>query len=265
MRKSTNICMLAILAGWFLLSCDGGKKEFEQANAVNTIESMEQFIANNPDSKYTEQANVILDSLRFSQASEKDSISTYQEFIDTYPESRFIKKAMYMIDSLQYAEADAKNNITSYSEYIRNHPDSKFVPEAKENIEKLVFITVKANDLIQGYKQFMEDYPESAYAEEAKRRISVLKTLPPTYSEVIGTYPPGVRLTSTIAEINGYDSGQFMLGGEIEIYNSRMQVFEYGTKLTVNVMFTMDNVTYNPGDKLTVDRNKDLIKLRSWK
>lgn len=92
----------------------------------------------------------------------------------------------------------------------------------------------------------------------------------PTYSEVLKTYPSGVRLCKTNAHVvASSDSGWSLRVGptsaeKIEMYNFKLQVQCYGTKITLDIPITIDGQTYKAGAKLTVDKNLNWIEVSSW-
>jgi hypothetical protein len=62
----------------------------------------------------------------------------------------------------------------------------------------------------------------------------------------------------------GADATGVKLSGKISFRNGQFVYQCYGTKLTVKVTVTMDGKTYQPGTKLTVDKNLDWIAVSSW-
>jgi peptidylprolyl isomerase len=88
----------------------------------------------------------------------------------------------------------------------------------------------------------------------------------PTYEEVVKTYPDGVPLCETEADIVGGNDQQLSLGGGYVAVNDdgepRYQC--YGTKLTVRKKVTLKGKTYPPETKLTVDKDLYWIEVSGW-
>jgi peptidylprolyl isomerase len=88
----------------------------------------------------------------------------------------------------------------------------------------------------------------------------------PTYEEVVKTYPDGVPLCETEADIVGGNDQQLSLGGGYVVVNDdgepRYQC--YGTKLTVRKKVTLKGKTYRPETKLTVDKDLYWIEVSGW-
>lgn len=95
---------------------------------------------------------------------------------------------------------------------------------------------------------------------------TLARSSPPTYSEVLRTYPSGVQHCKTVASIEGVGAGKenWLLNGDVEFRDNQMLVKCYGTKITVNASVTIGNKTYAPGTKLTVDKDLNWIEVTSW-
>lgn len=88
---------------------------------------------------------------------------------------------------------------------------------------------------------------------------------PPTYSEVLRTYPKGVELCKTVASLEAVgQGGSWLLDGDVEYRASKALIKCYGTKITLKVPVTLEGKTYPPGTKLTVDKNLHWIEVSSW-
>ncbi|MDH4180112.1 MAG: hypothetical protein OEV33_06335, partial [Armatimonadota bacterium] len=87
----------------------------------------------------------------------------------------------------------------------------------------------------------------------------------PTYSDVVATYAKDVELCKTEATIEGVsDDGNMLCGGTFDIRNNKTLVRWYGAKVTVSVEVELGGKTYQPGAKLTVDKNLNWIEVSSW-
>jgi peptidylprolyl isomerase len=91
------------------------------------------------------------------------------------------------------------------------------------------------------------------------------KTLP-TYEEVVKTYPDGVPLCETEADIVGGNDQQLSLGdGYVSVNDDGEPRYQcYGTKLTVRKKVTLKGKTYPPETKLTVDKDLYWIEVSGW-
>ena len=87
-----------------------------------------------------------------------------------------------------------------------------------------------------------------------------------TYEEVVKTYPDGVPLCETEADIVGGNDQQLSLGdGFIAVNDEGEPRYQcYGTRLTVRKKVTLKGKTYLPGSKLTVDKDLYWIAISGW-
>jgi hypothetical protein len=235
-----NIILITLSLLTLFVACDKSKVEFEKVTKIGTIQ-------------------------------------VYQDFISKYPKSKFIQEATTILDSLNFQEVLKMDSIPFYEDFIVKNPMSAFVKNANSRVEEIRFEQVKKNDRIEEYQSFIDHYPQSRFILETNNRIIYLKSLPPSYTDVLASYPPNSILTKTKATISKIDNSSddnFMIDttheGEFVEYMLTAEglkpcVFELGTKLTVKDKFEYKGKTYMPGDKLTVDKDKNIIKVRSWK
>ena len=88
----------------------------------------------------------------------------------------------------------------------------------------------------------------------------------PTYEEVVKTYPDGVPLCETEADIVGGNDQQLSLaGGYVSVNEEGEPRYQcYGTKLTVRKKVTLKGKTYAPETKLTVDQDLYWVEVSGW-
>ena len=88
----------------------------------------------------------------------------------------------------------------------------------------------------------------------------------PTYEEIVKSYPDGVPLCETEADIVGGNDQQLSLGGGyVPVNDQGEQRYQcYGTKLTVRKKVTLKGKTYQPETKLTVDKDLYWIEVSGW-
>jgi len=106
----------------------------------------------------------------------------------------------------------------------------------------------------------------------------------PTYSQIVKTYPADAKLCGTVASIvevlpsgawklsgtaSGSMEGEWITYDDItdeKMSNKLTNIVTrcYGTKITANVSITIATQTYEPGTKLTVDKNKQWVVASSW-
>ena len=108
--------------------------------------------------------------------------------------------------------------------------------------------------------------PSLASAKGADKKSSTSVKPLPSYEEIVNSYPDGVPLCPTEADIvGGDDQGLSLEGGSIAVNEDGVQRYQcFGTKLTVRKKVTLKGKTYRPGTKLTVDKDLYWIEVSGW-
>jgi FKBP-type peptidyl-prolyl cis-trans isomerase len=110
--------------------------------------------------------------------------------------------------------------------------------------------------------------PSLASAKGADKKSSAKESAQPlpSYEEIVNSYPDGVPLCPTEADIvGGDDQGLSLEGGSIAVNEDGVQRYQcFGTKLTVRKKVTLKGKTYRPGTKLTVDKDLYWIEVSGW-
>jgi len=85
--------------------------------------------------------------------------------------------------------------------------------------------------------------------------------IPPTYSQVIATYPAGSSLCKNVADVTevGPDGQPYSFNGTFFSWDMKC----YGIKLTAKVPVTINGIVYPVGTFLTVDKDKNYIVVSS--
>lgn len=109
-------------------------------------------------------------------------------------------------------------------------------------------------------------FATTAVTTTTAAEVTTITSALPTYSEVVSTYPPDAALIQTEADILGGDDSGLQLGNIVDLamVDGQFVYQSYGTKLTVRATITLEGKTYQPGAKLTVDKNLHWIEVSSW-
>jgi len=90
----------------------------------------------------------------------------------------------------------------------------------------------------------------------------------PTYSDILATYPPDADLCGSEGDlVETPDGGVTISPGPsavLSVVDGQFTIQCYGTKLTVKEPVTLDGKTYEPGTKLTVDKDLQWTEVSSW-
>ncbi|NQU34891.1 MAG: hypothetical protein HQ521_16815 [Bacteroidetes bacterium] len=135
--KTNFIKVLPCIILLLLIGCSNPEGAFQEAMQENSIQALETFINDYPDSEFTLRASNIIDSLKFVDIKKRNSIIAYEKFIFNYPESEFRLEAKIIVDSLKYEKAKKANTINAYKIFILDCPESLKVDDAKSRISAL--------------------------------------------------------------------------------------------------------------------------------
>lgn len=138
------------------------KPSLDQADTKKAIEAMQMFINKYPNSEKVEEANEIIEKLRF-KLEEKSyenaqlyfKLSEYQaasialkNSIKDYPDSKYREEIMYLIVKSNFLLAEKsilakqgeryQNTISEYYTFIDEYPESEYIKEIEKMYEKSV-------------------------------------------------------------------------------------------------------------------------------
>jgi hypothetical protein len=169
MKKFNYLFVLFLLV--LIVSCSD--ENWELITETPTIENIQDYIENNPESEYLPMAQIKLDSLLHIKdstdweiASEEKSIESYQKYVDENPNGMNADYANRKI--LEFTEeqelenawkvANVDNTVQAYEDFLDNYPESDYTVEAKKNI----FLKTDENeDIYIAVFDFFEDMIES--------------------------------------------------------------------------------------------------------
>lgn len=130
-----------------------------QKNNAKKIKLLKNFIADHPQSEYTEDAYNEMGQTYTELNRPSEAIKTYQQLLVQYPQGASARKAALQIGMLYYNTGKIQQSITAYKNVIAQYPSSK---EAKVAMEDLKSIYIEQND-IDALTAFMKsqgsDYP----------------------------------------------------------------------------------------------------------
>jgi outer membrane protein assembly factor BamD (BamD/ComL family) len=144
---------------------------FNEVKLTNVPRAYELYIQYYPDSKYIEEANILLDTVRFEVAKEKSSVEAFDIFIKKYPESSFLQQAIDSKDDLIFEEYKFKETLEDWWEFAVNYKDNRHYLEAIDKINKMI----KDKKDVDLYEQFVEDFSETKAAEDISKSLDKIR------------------------------------------------------------------------------------------
>lgn len=112
---------VAIALGMIVLvgvtACSREQRDWRAAQAADTIEAYDQFIARHPDSERITQARNRLEQLAeerdWKRATDADNPAAYREFLVQHPNGRWAQEARIRIESFALAQSEAAQTSTA--------------------------------------------------------------------------------------------------------------------------------------------------------
>ena len=113
--------------------------------------------------------------IRYEAAQSAGTVESYQQFIRDNPKSRFLEDAEDKLYKTAYVKAVEENTAKAYDDYIRKYPESSYLEDLIEKKEDTliaeVFKEAQEENTLQGYIDFVTKYPEHDLAKEATKSI----------------------------------------------------------------------------------------------
>lgn len=170
--KNQSITITLIISFLFFISCNNSEKKFNKAKATNTIAAFEQFIQQYPESKYTELAKDIIDSLAYEKMKIFDTEGAYYHYYSEYPDSRFAIESRNKAASIAFDNASEENEESVYMEFVKKYSGTKYEKKAMNNAAKIRLMNIYEDYSKSKFQKFVIDYPDSEYVENVKKIIS---------------------------------------------------------------------------------------------
>ncbi|MCF8365761.1 MAG: hypothetical protein K9H16_08270 [Bacteroidales bacterium] len=182
--KNLVFCLIILL---FLGSC-ATKKEYYQTQQINTIEAYEHFLNDNPDSKFSAEAQLRLNNMKdekaWTDAITQHTTESIKGYLSVYPNGAHKPEAEKTLKKLEevhdWNEALDRNSIDGFESFIVKYPSSVNKSRAEEKLFDLklenAWEKVKDTEEIEKLELFRNDFPESRYNKECINLIDYLKT-----------------------------------------------------------------------------------------
>jgi hypothetical protein len=180
-----RIAFLSIVL--IFLSCST-KKAFHEAQQVNTIEAYEHFLGENPESKFSQEAQQQLYELKQEKAY-NDAISQYtieslNNYLSVYPNGAHKAEVEKILEKLEedrdWQQALYRNTIEEFELFISNYPQSDYKTLAEVKVYDLklehAWSNVKGTETIKDVQSFRNNYPDSRYDKDVTNLIEYLDT-----------------------------------------------------------------------------------------
>ena len=133
MRPLTVALFTAALA----LSTVGCGSPFADAQEADTIEAYEAFLAANPSSPYTLQAQTRLEELYLGKARDEKTLEAYDTYLEKFPEGALRAKALDERREFLFAWADSEDSVDGWKKYLTEYATGGDKKQRKEARKRL--------------------------------------------------------------------------------------------------------------------------------
>jgi len=164
------ICILFI----FLSISGCMKMQWDSASTKNTKAAYEDFLRQYPNSEFTSEAKLKIETINFKEAEKENTLESYEKFIKCYPSSQFVGQAKSNIESISFQQAKEVHTTDGYEKFIGHFPNSKYLNEAQSKLENLLFQKAKDQNTIEFYEKFIDRFPNSVLKNEAQQNLEIL-------------------------------------------------------------------------------------------
>jgi hypothetical protein len=102
-----RLSVLALASALAVAACSRVQGDWRSAQAADTVESYNQFLAQHPDSEFAKDARtriaMILEEQDWKKAASSDTLEAYQEFLANHPQSKWAGEARIRIENFAVA------------------------------------------------------------------------------------------------------------------------------------------------------------------
>jgi outer membrane protein assembly factor BamD (BamD/ComL family) len=177
---------------------------FNEVKLTNVPRAFELYIEYYPDSKYVEEAKILLDTLRYEITVDKNDIEAFKEFKEKFHDSAFVSRINEKLDDLIYEQykfketlegyeefaikyprnknrekaidkiytiIKYKNEVELYERFVSNFPDAEMRDDIMEKVEELRFEGAKERNTVEAYEDFIDRFPRSVYTKTAELKL----------------------------------------------------------------------------------------------
>jgi len=144
-HKVTNHILLILLC--LLLSfvaCASIQKDWAKATKINTVISYKEFLAQHPQTEFSQIAKSRIEEIEFKQLEHNNSIQAYENFIHDYPESMYTEKVRKRIAAHNSLIANYEKVSKEFEEFVQKmneggtETELLFCPEQYRNVYQII-------------------------------------------------------------------------------------------------------------------------------
>ncbi len=157
------------------------EKAYEEVKQADTIEAYEEYIANNPESAFLEDAQKVI----FDKTMESNDPGLIQNYLDDNPDSEKKEEIAKKLAGLEFDKVDAMpegtDKVKALEDFIAKYPKSEFSKTAKSKIAAGEWSKASKANSVKALEEFITKFPDTKFTKEAGKKIDAIR-----FSEVKG-------------------------------------------------------------------------------
>lgn len=126
-----------LLPALLLALATGCGSPFADAQEQDTIAAYEAFLAENPNSPYTLQAQTRLEQLYLDKARADKTLESYDTYLEKFPKGTLRDKALEERRDFLFAWADAENTVAGWNKFLEEYSTGGDKKQRKEARKRL--------------------------------------------------------------------------------------------------------------------------------
>ena len=151
------------------------------AKSINTVAAYQEYLNKFKRGLYAKQAKENIDTIEWEKAKESLTLETLQFFIKNHPDSPCAKEAANILNSDKYQDiaawktAHSKDTVDEYEKYLKLFPNGEHTNEARNIVSNAKWKFIIDNPTFMKCQTFLTEFPESSHCSEAKKYIDELR------------------------------------------------------------------------------------------
>lgn len=178
-----TIVLMCILFPFFSVAQRG---KYKKACEQNTIESYQEFLNNNPGSKYTQDIKFKSFYLEISKAIEENNVNGYEKFLEKYPASLYSNLFIDKIELINMEQllpeiyvnevknTTIENIFTFKNNYFDKYKNTDFIKKITPEIEYNLIANSENNSFFE-LRRYIDRFPDSKFTKDIKNLLEIYK------------------------------------------------------------------------------------------
>lgn len=151
------------------------REVFLEAKNEGTKAAYEQFIEENPNSRYVDDAQSEIATIAYEHAEEEGTVKAYEQFVEDYPESSEAEEARKSITEIRaedaYKKAQDEDTVEAYVSVVNRYPDTEWAEQAREDAIALATRHAQEQQTAEPLRQLVDASEDSTLQESAKQQL----------------------------------------------------------------------------------------------